>query len=68
MAIRTSQPNHSIISTTLNAWVQFMRQLMSGNENAAKVDDFWGQVIQLYAVMEDNERLKLGFKFVTQGK
>ena len=41
---------------------------MSGNENAAKVDDFWGQVIQLYAVMEDNERLKLGFKFVTQGK
>ena len=39
MAIHTSQSNHSIILTTLDLEVELLRELMSGKDNASKVDD-----------------------------
>ena len=39
VVIHASKSNHSIILTTLNAEVQLLRQLMSGKDNRAKVDD-----------------------------
>ena len=42
VAIHTSESNNSIIWTAFDVEVQLLRQLMSGKDNAAKVDDFMG--------------------------